>query len=377
MASSVGSSGSALKYSFNGPMYNSNGTPISRTEAFDRSTNSIVHGVVNGNLPASAGSGTSAASVSQTQDVPSSLGDYMSWINELTDRNTARSEAQAAELRDWQSQQNQIAMQFNSAEAAKNRDWQKMMSDTAHQREVRDLQAAGLNPVLSAMGGNGASVTSGATASGVTSAGAKGEVDTSASSALVGILGSLLTAQTELEMQRNTAQNNMAIAEKQNATSELVARLYTEQSREASQLAAVTGLQQAQISAATSELVSRISANASYYSSNVAKQNAILQTEAQKVVAGMNVDASKYNTTVNGLVNLAQQQMSYDIADLTSGRSASSAMDVAKENHANSQMGTLYNIWKTGTDILSGKFTGFGSSGQSWSSGHRGGGFSK
>lgn len=53
--------------------------------------------------------------------------------------------------------------QANSAQAQRQMDFQRDMSDTAHVREVSDLKAAGLNPMLSALG-SGASTPAGAMA---------------------------------------------------------------------------------------------------------------------------------------------------------------------------------------------------------------------
>lgn len=88
---------------------------------------------------------------------------------------------------------------WNSAEAAKNRRFQERMSSTAHRREVADLQAAGINPMLSRMG-------SGASAPG----GDRAQMENPGSSALQAMMlkkqMALIDAQTQGEVARTQGQ---------------------------------------------------------------------------------------------------------------------------------------------------------------------------
>lgn len=90
--------------------------------------------------------------------------------------------------------------QWNAEQAQKQMDFQERMSNTSHQREVKDLIAAGLNPVLSA--NSGASSPAGASSSADTS--------TANTKAQMAIARAQIGAQIEMNKQNITSAQKMA-----------------------------------------------------------------------------------------------------------------------------------------------------------------------
>lgn len=89
---------------------------------------------------------------------------------------------------------------FNANEALKQREFEAAMSSTAHQREVADLRAAGLNPVLSANAG--ASTPTGVAA----------QADTSANSAMATSFASERSAKAQIKAAQISAGAAVAAA---------------------------------------------------------------------------------------------------------------------------------------------------------------------
>ena len=119
--------------------------------------------------------------------------------------------------RQFQSQEAQTARAFNAEEAQKQRDFEKMMSDTSIQRQVADMQAAGINPASIGLLG-GASTPSASAAS----------FGTAPSGSMV----SGAPTNTGYMMNLYNSAVQAAMAKDRNFTNESIAEMYATNSRQ-------------------------------------------------------------------------------------------------------------------------------------------------
>lgn len=90
------------------------------------------------------------------------------------------------------------AREFNSVEAQKNRDWETQMSNTAYQRAVADMKAAGINPA--SLGGDGNAMPASTPSGYSATANAASSNAVTGGSGILGIIGNVAKSALSLAL---------------------------------------------------------------------------------------------------------------------------------------------------------------------------------
>lgn len=136
-------------------------------------------------------------------DTSSYLDELMQGIDDATERQNLSAQASADRAMEFTAEQNRIDREFQAQQAQKAMDYQTEMSNTAYQRAMADMKAAGLNPKLVSQLG-GASSPSGVAASGTGgSQGTSASMSMANMSALAGVMESYITGADALDRNKN------------------------------------------------------------------------------------------------------------------------------------------------------------------------------
>lgn len=236
------------------------------------------------------------------------LGNYLNQANQYAKDSSELSQQYAREQMEYQTQSDKYAMAWSANEAQKNRQWQERLSNSAHQREVKDLIAAGLNPILSANAG--ASTGSGATGQGFAAPGAMGNVNESMAQVAGSLFSSAINSANQASLTAMNNQMQKYQADMSYASSKLAAEasIYNNHntntaSKEIARMNNDRMIEQANISSAASRYVADqnlsgayASAGAARYSADMAHSNALLNSDAMKYSADKSFEGKQIDS---------------------------------------------------------------------------------
>ncbi len=185
----------------------------------------------------------------------------------ITKANNDFADSQSAKAYQAVVDQSSANNQFNADQVAKQMAFQERMSSTAHQREVKDLIAAGLNPVLSANGG--ASTPSGSSAS----------ADTSGTTAKLQLALQQIQAGVALQQTRENIASAQKMAKWQNDLNKEISSAQLANQKDIARIQAAASMYGANASASASRYAADSSASSSRYSADQSNESSHYNTD--------------------------------------------------------------------------------------------------